>query len=74
MCMTAFIGTQEIIIILIISMVFMIIPIAALIDVLTHQFEGNNKLIWVLVILLLPFLGSLIYLIVGSSQKIQKVQ
>lgn len=39
-----------------------------LIDCLTRQFKGNDKIVWVLVILLLNWIGALIYFFVGRSQ------
>lgn len=48
-----------------------IIPIIALIDILKNRFEGNNKLIWILVVLFTSIVGSLLYFIIGRKQKIQ---
>ena len=67
-----FIGPQEIIIILISVPVLLIIPIIALIDVLKSEFSGNNKIIWVLVILLLWIIGVVLYYFIGRQQKIKK--
>lgn len=70
----SFIGPQEIIIILIVIVIVIpllfIIPIVALIDILKNKFSGNDKLIWVLVVLFLPFIGSVLYFIIGRKQKI----
>ena len=42
----------------------------ALIDVLKSEFTNSaNKLIWVLVIILLPPLGAVLYLIIGRKQR-----
>ena len=41
-----------------------------LIDILKNRFEQNDKLIWILVVLLVPFLGSLLYLFIGKNKKI----
>lgn len=49
---------------------FFIIPLIALIDVLRNEFTGNNKIIWVLVILCMPIFGALLYLIIGRKQRI----
>lgn len=68
-----FIGPQELIIILIIIFivpVFLIIPIIALVDILKNEFTGNNKLIWVLVILLSWIIGAILYFFIGRKQKI----
>lgn len=69
------IGPQEIIIILSIILVipiFLIIPIIALVDILKSEFTGNNKIIWVLVILLSWIIGAILYFFIGRNQKIQQ--
>jgi hypothetical protein len=43
----------------------------ALIDILRNKFEGNNQLMWVLIIFLLPLLGPILYFIIGTKQKIK---
>lgn len=63
-------GGQEIILILLIFLL-LLFPLIALISVLKGKFEGNDKLIWVLLILFLPFLGALLYFIIGSKKKIE---
>ncbi|WP_350067728.1 PLD nuclease N-terminal domain-containing protein [Fulvivirga sp.] len=44
----------------------------ALINCLMNEFEGDNKLIWLLVIIFLPFIGSIIYLLIGRGQQIKR--
>ena len=66
------IGPQEIIVILLIVPVFLIIPIIALVDILKSEFTGNNKLIWVLVVLLSWIIGAILYFFIGRNQKILK--
>ena len=45
-----------------------------LVEVLTREVdEGNNRLIWALVIVLTHWLGALIYLIVRRKQRIAQV-
>ena len=48
------------------------LPIIALIDILRNDFKGNNKLIWVLVILFTSLIGVLIYFRYGTKQKITR--
>lgn len=67
-----FMGSQEIVIILLVSLVLFVIPIIALVDILKNDFKGNNKLIWVLVILLTWLLGAVLYYFIGRKQKIDK--
>jgi len=45
--------------------------IYSLVDILKSSFDNNNKLIWILVVLLVPFLGSILYLSIGRKQKIK---
>jgi ABC-type uncharacterized transport system fused permease/ATPase subunit len=46
--------------------------ILALIDILKSEFTGSNKLIWVIVVIVLPLLGSILYFVIGTKQKITK--
>ena len=63
---TLFIGGSESLII-----IFMILlPLIALMDILIRRFEGNNKLIWVIVVLFSNFLGSILYFTIGRRQKL----
>ena len=69
---TSVIGPQQTFILIAALILFvLLIPLIVIIDILRNEFEGNNKLIWVLVVLFLPLLGSLLYLIIGSKQKIR---
>ncbi len=49
-----------------------ILPILALISVVSNQFRNNEKLIWVLVVLFAPVIGSIIYFIVGRPKRIRQ--
>ena len=45
--------------------------IFAIIDILKSNFkDSTNKIIWVLIVLLLPVLGSILYFIFAGQQKI----
>ena len=58
-------------IITILVILFIILfPLFALISVLTNQFQGNEKIMWVLIIIFLPFLGSLLYFLIGRDKRI----
>lgn len=67
----SFIGPQEIIVILLVIPVFLIIPIIALVDILRNEFTNNNKIIWVLVVLLSWIIGAILYFFIGRKQKVQ---
>lgn len=50
----------------------LILPIIALVDIASSQFkDGVTKLIWVIIVIFAPILGSVAYFIVGKGQKIQ---
>ncbi len=48
----------------------LILWIWALVDIIGSNFTGNNKVLWVLIVLFFPFVGALIYLFVGRGQKV----
>ena len=48
---------------------FWLFMIFAIIDIVRSKFEGNHKLIWVLVTIFVPF-GGLIYFIFGRKNKV----
>jgi len=49
-----------------------LLPILALISVLMNDFRGNDKIMWVLIIIFLPFLGSLLYFLIGRDKRINR--
>ena len=60
---------------LIIVFIFILLPsifwIIALIDILKSDFrDTNGKIIWALVVIFLPVIGSILYFLIGKSQKI----
>jgi hypothetical protein len=64
-------GGWELIIILAIIFIPSIFWIWALIDVIKSEFSPQqNKVIWILVVALLPFIGSLLYFFIGRNQKV----
>ena len=64
------IGPWQIIIILITVFLGVIPTIIALIDIVRNEFSGNNKIVWLLVVLLGNFFGALLYFIIGRKQKL----
>jgi|TARA_B110000879_G_C10943649_1_gene420851 hypothetical protein len=64
------IGPWQIILILITVFLGIIPTIVALIDIVRNEFTGNNKIVWLLVVLLGNFLGALLYFIIGRTQKL----
>jgi hypothetical protein len=49
----------------------LIFPLVALISILRNKFPDNDKLIWVIVVLLLPILGSLLYFVIGRNKRLK---
>jgi hypothetical protein len=47
-----------------------ILCIVALIDILRSEFTGNNKLVWLLVVIFFPLIGSILYFVLGPKQKV----
>ncbi len=45
--------------------------IFAFIDILKNEFEGYNKLIWLLAVLFAPLIGSIAYFIIGKKQRVK---
>lgn len=63
------IGPAQMIIILIAVFLGIIPTIIALIDILKSKFNGNDKIVWILVVLFLNFLGVILYFTIGRKQK-----
>jgi Phospholipase_D-nuclease N-terminal len=55
----------------IVGILCLILWIWALVDCLHNSgLQGTEKLIWVLVIIFLPFLGSILYLLIGRNKPV----
>jgi len=63
------IGLGELFILLFVPM--LVLFIIALVDIVKSNFPGNNKLMWVLIILFAPLVGPILYLAIGAKQKIK---
>lgn len=64
-------GGAEILVILFILGTPFLMMVLALVDILRSDFEqSSNKLVWTIVVMLLPFIGSLIYFLIGRSHKV----
>jgi uncharacterized membrane protein YczE len=65
-------GGQELLIIGILFLILFGIYIFVLVDILKSEFRGYNKIIWILLVLFLPALGTILYLLIGRKQRVQK--
>ncbi|WP_162428515.1 PLD nuclease N-terminal domain-containing protein [Pontibacter pudoricolor] len=68
------IGPVEIIFLLLFIAAPLVLWLWALIDLLRGNFsDSTTKLIWAVVIIFIPILGSLLYLLIGRNQKVKPV-
>ncbi|WP_367181448.1 PLD nuclease N-terminal domain-containing protein [uncultured Lacinutrix sp.] len=44
----------------------------AFISAILNKFKDNDKLMWVFIILLVPFLGPIVYFTIGRKRRIKK--
>ena len=59
------------IVFLLIGLFILLVWIGAIIDIVKSDFrDPNEKIIWILLVILLPFIGTIIYMIVGTRNKI----
>lgn len=64
-------GGSEWLLIFIALFVF-ILPIMALVDLLRSSFkDSTNKIVWAILIVLMPVIGSVLYFFIGKQQKIE---
>jgi hypothetical protein len=56
----------------IIVFVILLLPIVALVDILKSSFRNPvNKIVWTLLVLFLPALGTILYFLIGAGQKVR---
>ena len=67
--MLGILGGGIISILLVILFIFLF-PLMALISILMNNFHGNDKLMWIVIVLLLPFLGAFLYFVIGRNKRI----
>ncbi len=65
------IGTWQLILILVVLFLAILPTIIALVDILKSEFKGNNKIVWILVVLFANFFGAILYILIGREQKIK---
>ncbi|MFD0837387.1 PLDc_N domain-containing protein [Seonamhaeicola sp. NFXS20] len=65
------IGPWQIILILVVLFLGILPTIIALVDILKSEFKGNNKIVWILVVLFANFFGAILYFLIGREQKIK---
>jgi len=65
------IGVWQLILI-VLTIFILLFPVLALISILKNDFKGNDKIIWVLVAILLPFFGPILYFAIGRPKRLNK--
>jgi hypothetical protein len=63
-------GFGELFIVGLFGLVPVILLVIAMVDILRNNFQGYDKVVWVLVVIFIPFIGSILYLTIGKNQKI----
>jgi hypothetical protein len=53
---------------MILGLVILILDIVAIVDVLKSAVDTTKKVLWVLVILLFPLLGMILYFVIGKKK------
>ena len=61
------IGLTEIIVLFVL---FVPIWLIAFVDILRNNFKGNDKLVWLIAVIFVPFFGPICYFLIGRKQKI----
>jgi uncharacterized membrane protein YhaH (DUF805 family) len=55
----------------VLSLMFAVLPIIALITLLSKKYiDSTNKLIWVVVIVFVPVIGAILYFLIGPVNKL----
>lgn len=67
------IGPMQLILILVAVFLGIIPTIIALIDIVRNEFTGNNKIVWVLIVLFGNILGAILYFTIGRKQKLSAI-
>lgn len=52
----------------ILGLVILVLDIIAIIDVLKSGFTGGKKVLWIVVILLVPVIGMILYFLIGKKK------
>ena len=64
--------SSSILLIILVSLFFLLLPLIAIVSVLTSRFEDSTaKIVWILVIFFIPFLGSILYFAIGRNKRIR---
>lgn len=55
-------------------MLLLVVPVVSLVSILRSDFKGKGtKVIWMLVVVLLPIIGGVMYFAFGRKQRIKRI-
>lgn len=63
-----FLFGSGILVTILVILFIILLPLFAVISALMSNLPATEKIIWILVIIFLPFLGSLLYFLIGRNQ------
>ncbi len=55
---------------LIIWLLAIILWIVAIVDIIKSSAPGNTKILWLIIVLVLPFLGTILYFLIGRGNTV----
>ena len=53
-------------------LVLFLLHLIAIIDIARNQFPRKNKLIWILYVIFFPVVGTILYFVIGTKQKLKR--
>ncbi|WP_207428537.1 PLD nuclease N-terminal domain-containing protein [Pedobacter sp. SYSU D00535] len=66
-------GTPELVLILFLGVLPLTLMVIAFVDIVRSSFKDSaTKVVWALIVLLMPVLGALLYFVIGRTGKIQR--
>jgi uncharacterized RDD family membrane protein YckC len=57
---------------LIIGLIVFLLPVIAIIDIIRRYMSGIEKLVWIVIVVIIPILGSILYFLIGRNRKRQR--
>jgi hypothetical protein len=66
------IGLTELILVFVVPGCFLILPILALIEIFRSKYERSDKIMFILLVILVPIIGPILYFIMGPTRNIKK--
>jgi hypothetical protein len=54
---------------LIIGLIVFLLPVLAIIDIVRGYMSNLEKLVWIVIVVIIPILGSILYFLIGRNRK-----